>query len=115
MTCHRVENVTRFGGRACAHGLAGGWKAGRVGRMAGTEYGKHMGELKRGEQRWDVYLEGQPDATLGAIRGRIHFVNGGAQLHKVTGWIFLEWQEKDMQERFGEFSAVELLHFVESL
>jgi len=26
--------------------------------MASTEYGKHMGELKRGEQRWDVYLEG---------------------------------------------------------
>jgi hypothetical protein len=36
-------------------------------------------------------------------------------LHKVTGWIFLEWQEKDIQERFGEFSAVELLHFVEAL
>jgi len=28
-----------------------------------------MGELKRGEQRWDVYLEGQPDTSLGAIRG----------------------------------------------
>ena len=81
--------------------------------MAATEYGKHMGELKRGEQRWDVYLEGQPDTALGAVRGRIHFVNG--QLHKVTGWIFLEWQEKDMQERFAEFSAVELLHFVEAL
>jgi len=37
------------------------------------------------------------------------------QLHKVTGWIFLEWKEKDIQERFGEFSAVELLHFVEAL
>jgi len=69
--------------------------------MASTEYGKHMGELKRGELRWDVYLEGQPDTALGAVRGRIHFVSG--QLHKVTGWIFLEWQEKDIQERFGEF------------
>ena len=94
-------------------GLAGGMKAGRVGPMAGTEYGKHMGELKRGEQRWDVYLEGQPDTSLGAVRGRIHFVSG--QQHKTTGWIFLEWQEKDIHERFGEFSAVELLHFVESL
>ena len=28
--------------------------------MAATEYGKHMGELKRGEQRWDVYLEASP-------------------------------------------------------
>src|SRR2546428_11603019 len=78
--------------------------------MAVTEYGKHMGELKRGEHRWDVYLEGQPDTSLGAVRGRIHFVSG--QLHKVTGWIFLEWQEKDIQERFGEFSAGEVLHFV---
>ena len=81
------------------------------------EHGKHMGELKRGDQRWDVYLEGQPDATLGggAVRGRIHFVSGGGEQHRVTGWIFLEWHEKDMQERFGEFSAVELLHFVEAL
>ncbi len=102
-----LENVT--GG--C--GLAGGMKARSVRPMAGTEYGKHMGELKRGEQRWDVYLEGQPDTSLGAVRGRIHFVSG--QLHKTTGWIFLEWQEKDIHERFGEFSAVELLHFVESL
>src|SRR6266853_798754 len=43
--------------------------------MASTEYGKHMGELKRGEQRWDVYLENQPDTAVGAVRGRIHFVN----------------------------------------
>ncbi len=97
----------------CVAGLAARLKAGSVGPMAGTEYGKHMGELKRGEQRWDVYLEGQSDTSLGAVRGRIHFVNG--QLHKVTGWIFLEWKEKDIQERFGEFSAVELLHFVEAL
>jgi hypothetical protein len=81
--------------------------------MPGTQYGKHMGELKRGDERWDVYLEGQPDAGLGAVRGRIHFING--QVHRVTGWIFLEWQEKEIQERFGEFSAVELLHFVEAL
>ena len=83
--------------------------------MAASEYGKHMGELKRGEQRWDVYLEGQPDSALGAVRGRIHFVGAGGQPHKVTSWIFLEWQEKDIQDRFAEFSAVELLHFVEAL
>ena len=81
--------------------------------MPATEYGKHMGELKRGDQRWDVYLEGQPDAALGAVRGRIHFVSG--QQRKTTAWIFLELHEKDIQERFGEFSAVELLHFVEAL
>jgi hypothetical protein len=83
--------------------------------MAASEYGKHMGELKRGEQRWDVYLEGQPDTSLGAVRGRIHFVGTGGQPHKVTSWIFLEWKDKDIQDRFAEFSAVELLHFVEAL
>jgi hypothetical protein len=79
----------------------------------GQERAKHMGELKRGDQRWDVYVEAQPDAALGAVRGRIHFVNGPQ--HRMTSWIFLEWHEKDVQERFGEFSAVELLHFVEAL
>ncbi len=72
-----------------------------------------MGELKRGPLRWDVYLEIQPDAELNAIRGRIHFVGDGT--HKTTGWVFLEWQEKDILERFGEFSAVELLQFVEAI
>lgn len=81
--------------------------------MPVSEYGKHMGELKRGEERWDVYVEGQPDTLLGAVRGRIHFVNGPQ--HRMTSWIFLEWHEKDIHERFTEFSAVELLHFVESL
>jgi hypothetical protein len=79
----------------------------------GHERAKHMGELKRGDQRWDVFLETQPDGDLGAVRGRIHFVSG--EKHRMTGWIFLEWQERDIQERFGEFSAVELLHFVEAL
>src|SRR6266446_320774 len=69
--------------------------------MAVTEYGKHMGELKRGEHRWDVYLEGQPDTSLGAVRGRIHFVSG--QLHKVTGWIFLEWQGRMFRSGSGSF------------
>ena len=72
-----------------------------------------MGELKRGQYRWDVYLELRPDADLGAIRGRIHFVGDGSQ--KTTGWVFLEWHEKDVMERFGEFSAVELLQFVEAI
>jgi hypothetical protein len=35
--------------------------------------------------------------------------------HKATAWVFLEWQEKDILERFGEFSAVELLQFVEAI
>jgi hypothetical protein len=74
-----------------------------------------MGELKRGPNRWDVYLEVQVDAELGAVRGRIHFVGTTDASHKSTGWVFLEWQERDVLERFGEFSAVELLQFVEAI
>jgi hypothetical protein len=72
-----------------------------------------MGELKRGPSRWDVYLEVEPDPELAAVRGRIHFVVAGTR--KTTGWVFLERHEKDIVERFGEFSAVELLQFVESI
>lgn len=79
----------------------------------GAERAKHMGELRRGEQHWDVYLEAQADPGLGAVRGRLHFVS--QQRHRATGWIFLEWQERDIQDRFGEFSAVELWHFVEAV
>ncbi len=81
----------------------------------GQERSKHMGELTRGEQRWNVYLEMQPDGSVGAVRGRIHFVGARVEEHRMTGWVFLEWQERDVQDRFGEFSAVELWHFVESL
>jgi hypothetical protein len=79
----------------------------------GAERAKHMGELRRGGEHWDVYLEAQPDAGLGALRGRLHFVSQGR--HRFTGWIFLERQERDMHERFSEFSAVELWHFVTGL
>jgi len=34
---------------------------------------------------------------------------------RTTSWIFLEWSEREIQDRFGEFSAVELWHFVEAL
>jgi hypothetical protein len=79
----------------------------------GQERAKHVGELKRGDQRWDVFVETQPDAELDAVRGRVHFVSSGR--HRVTSWIFLESSERDIQERFGEFSAVELWHFVAAL
>lgn len=79
----------------------------------GQERAKHMGELRRGDEHWDVFLETQPDTELGAVRGRLHFVGEGR--HRMTGWVFLEWQERDVQERFGDFSAVELWHFVEAL
>ncbi len=81
----------------------------------GHERAKHMGELKRGDARWDVFVEMQPDAELGggAVRGRVHFVSG--EQHRATVWIFLEWSERDIHERFGGFSAVELWRFVEAL
>jgi len=72
-----------------------------------------MGELTRGAARWSVFLELEPDATLGAVRGRVHFV--GADRHRSTAWVFLEPTERDVQERFAEFSAVELWHFVAAL
>jgi hypothetical protein len=79
----------------------------------GQDRAKHMGELRRGEQHWDVFLEVQPDGELGAMRGRIHFVGQGD--HRMTSWVFLERHEREVQERFGEFSAVELWHFLEAL
>jgi len=79
----------------------------------GQDRARHMGELKRGPSRWDVYLELEPDAELPAVRGRIHFVGEGGR--RTTGWVFLERAERDIVERFGEFSAVELLQFVESI
>ena len=81
----------------------------------GQERVKHMGELKRGDERWEVFMEMQPDAEVGpgAVRGRLHFLSG--ERHRSTTWVFLEWSERDVQERFGEFSAVELWHFLETL
>lgn len=72
-----------------------------------------MGELRRGDDRWEVYLEFQPDASVSAVRGRLHFLS--RDRHYETGWIFLEGGEDEIRERFGEFSAVELWHFLESL
>jgi hypothetical protein len=72
-----------------------------------------MGELRRGDRRWDVFVETEADGELGAVRGRLHFVSAGK--HRSTSWIFLESTERDIHERFGEFSAVELWHFVAAL
>ena len=72
-----------------------------------------MGELARGEVRWDVVLETVADASVGGVRGRIHFVSGST--HRLSGWIFLEWAEKGVTERFSEFSAQELWNLLDSL
>lgn len=72
-----------------------------------------MGQLARGETRWDVFVEAVPDAENGTVRGRIHFVAG--ERHRTTAWIFLEWSEQEVRERFSHFSAHELWNLVESL
>jgi hypothetical protein len=74
---------------------------------------RQMGELQRGESRWDVLVEFARDEEVGALRGRIHFVTG--QMHRVSGWIFLEWSARDIEARFGEFSAQELWNLLDSL
>ena len=79
----------------------------------GQERSRHMGELRRGDERWEVYLETDADAAAGTMRGRLHFVTD--RRHHETGWIFLERAEADIRERFGEFSAIELWRFLESL
>lgn len=74
---------------------------------------RQMGELIRGDSRWDVLLETVHDASVDAMRGRIHFVSGNT--HRISGWIFLEWTERDVQQRFAEFSAQELWNLLDSL
>ena len=79
----------------------------------GQDRAKHMGELKRGDERWEVYIELQRDADVGAVRGRLHFLSSDRR--RTTSWIFLEVSEREVVERFGEFSPVELWHFLEAI
>ena len=74
---------------------------------------RQMGELQRGEAHWDVLLETVKDPAVGGLRGRIHFIS--SNVHRLSGWIFLEWAEADIQTRFGEFSAQELWNLLHSL
>src|SRR2546427_12847346 len=73
----------------------------------GQDRAKHMGELKRGDERWDVFIEMQPDAEVaaGAVRVRLHFVSG--ERRRTTGWNFVEVSARVIQEGFGEFSAIQ--------
>ncbi len=64
---------------------------------------RQMGVLERASSRWDVLLETAQDAHVGAVRGRIHFISGN--IHRLSGWIFLEWTEKEVDARFSAFAA----------
>ena len=74
----------------------------------GHERAKQMGELKRGAQRWEVFVETQPDVELQAVRGRFAFLHGDR--HRATSWIFLESPSAISTNGRG-FSAVELWIF----
>ena len=72
---------------------------------------RHLGDLARSQERWSVYLEPRRDGD--AVQGRIHFIEGAHR--RSTGWIFREWTEPEIVERFNEFSPVELWKILESL
>ena len=76
---------------------------------------RQMGVLERASSHWDVLLETAKDAEVGAVRGRIHFISGN--IHRLSGWIFLEWSEKEVEARFGSFagSAQQLWDMLKSL
>lgn len=81
---------------------------------AWSQHATHMGHLARSEVRWEVFLEVLPDANDKHLkRGRVHFVTG--ERHRESAWIFLEYAERDVLERFNEFSAIELWSLLESL
>jgi hypothetical protein len=72
---------------------------------------RHLGDLGRADERWQVFLETRAQGKL--VSGRVHFVQ--EELTRTTAWILLEWSEQDVLNRFNEFSAVELWRLVESL
>ena len=72
---------------------------------------QHLGDLARADTRWHVYLETTMEGST--ARGRVHFVSGAR--HRTSGWIFLEWSEQGIYDRFAEFSPAELWKLLESL
>lgn len=72
---------------------------------------RHLGDLGRADERWQVYLETRPQGQ--AVAGRVHFARDGVT--RSSAWILLEWSEPEVHARFNEFSAVELWRLLESL
>ena len=72
---------------------------------------RHLGDLARNQVRWSVYLETRTEGNM--AQGRVHFLEGSRR--RATGWVFREWTEKDIHERFAEFSPIELWKILESL
>ena len=72
---------------------------------------RHLGDLARSSVRWSVYLETRRAGDT--LQGRLHFVEGSRR--RSTGWIFREWSEHEIQDRFSDFSPIELWKILESL
>jgi len=72
---------------------------------------RHLGDLGRADDRWQVFLETRAQGQT--VAGRVHFLQG--DLTRSSAWILLEWSEQDILQRFNEFSAVELWRLLESL
>lgn len=72
---------------------------------------RHLGDLGRADERWQVFLETRPQGQT--VAGRVHFLQDGQA--RSSAWILLEWSEPDVLHRFNEFSAVELWRLLESL
>ena len=79
--------------------------------LPGAPHARHLGDLARSDARWSVYLETAP--RVDAVVGRIHFLDDTRR--RSTGWIFVEWSEKAVYDRFNEFSPTELWKILESL
>lgn len=72
---------------------------------------RHLGDLGRADERWQVYLETRQQGQ--SVAGRVHFARDGST--RSSAWILLEWSEPELLARFNEFSAVELWRLLESL
>jgi len=81
--------------------------------FAWTERAHHMGQLSKGTGHWDVHLEMRADDDKRTHWGRLHFTSGDR--HRQSAWIFLEYSEKEIRERFADFSSTELWALLDSL
>ena len=83
----------------------------RAGPVPNAPAARHLGELARSDRTWNVYLENWSQGD--SVAGRLHFVDGAT--FRTSGWIFIGWNEREVTDRFNEFSPVELWRLVESL
>jgi hypothetical protein len=82
--------------------------------FAWAQHATHMGQLKRADTNWDVFIELVADGVDKQLRrGRVHFVAG--ERHRESAWIFVERSDRDIIDRFNEFSPIELWSLLESL